>query len=340
MSNRSIRVAVKKNNISSCKSGVNVPCECSQKESDVSIYAKPKRSLPSKDKNSNKASVSSNSLLSRYSSSSHSNKKGQDIINNFTENFYLLEEEFPLELQESEALPSTLLNTFPSIRKIPKAEIVDNSRESVEQHDSIAIASHYSVASTSTHFLECNDPFELTLFLPSHSYLPEVSASDPETEIQTVNLEAFQESYRNKRTGTEDVLVSRSPYRKSAPNTNAINNFKEKGSCIGEKRKSFNGGKEGEKGKVTPQRCTSIPIHKPRKLKFNPKTAAARYVSDNIANNDRLSLDDEEDLIDYSEITATQLSRVSNTRQVPKHVKDKIVQANQELFKQQQRKNK
>lgn len=70
-----------------------------------------------------------------------------------------------------------------------------------------------------------------------------------------------------------------------------------------------------------------IPIHQPSKLKFNPKISAAKETAP------LLLVEEEGVLQDTSEINATKLSRVSTAKRNSRKVKQKIEQANENLFK-------
>lgn len=81
---------------------------------------------------------------------------------------------------------------------------------------------------------------------------------------------------------------------------------------------------------------SSVTVHQHTKLKFNPRVSTLVVKdSDSLGNREPIKEEKTAFLVDHSEITATNITRVSKNRKISKKVKKKIKVANAELFKDQ-----
>lgn len=232
----------------------------------------------------------------------------------YYDQYNLLENEHPLEVSDSSASSNiseiTEQTKLGTICRIPNTETAESLLKRKKQ--SSTIIDH--------------DPFELTLFQPtqrSSSESIKVTPFDSETEMRNIDFELFKESDKinstygyeaaHKMYDSDDQLFMRENERLK----------------INKQRHRVN---QDLQNANTSDGHSNIPIRQPVKLKFNPKTSAA-YVANNRKKNATMQLQEEEGELHYeSEITATQLSRVSNKKRIRKIIKEKIEQANQELY--------
>lgn len=235
-----------------------------QNENEIT---EPKKMLPASEEKPNSTSIFPQS----------SKASTVQSVGKFHKNFYLLDEEYPLNMSKSleEITEQDNVNTICRMQVEDEGvEFKSSVNETKSSNDTIL-----STASTS------EDPVSLTLLVPK------IDSLEEETEVQSIQFEnAYKaspsSSHKQEENYTQNTLNVISPF----------------------------------------------PAHIPSKLKFNRKTSIAKYtIDDPVISNNRLLVEEEEvSLLDESEITATQLSRVSES--TPKHIKEKIEQANQQLF--------
>lgn len=246
-----------------------------------------KEYLSTKNQNASSKSATSNDLVSSSNALDHKKLAHQE----FYEPSNLSEEDYPLE---SYVLAEE--GDISTIHRAPKLSKINKDNTDGASQNSTPLCG----------FRKVDDAYEIF---------------DLETELQTIELELYEELCNNNL----DDFASGSS---SASGKEQL-------------RKQNKEGNENCEVQEVQEVHSPIPVHEPGKLKFNPVASTATYVADATIGSEKFLLQkQEEDLRDTSEITATQLSRVSNTKQRSKDTKERIQQANKELFRDSKKQTK
>lgn len=319
---------------SSSKAKVDTACN-----NHYIMFRKESADLPTKQEEDNKPECSSGVFSD--------NQNLLQSIDRPISDFSLGEDEFPLEPSTHDGSISFDTEALTTLRKITVADVTDSIRDLILSSASVSPRSNSSMPSTSV------VDSDATLSEPPDLTLRPISPCDSEKEINNINFQIIQnrrvlasnrddddddddyddEDDDDDDDESEDEVTAVSFDKELMPDDDTANAASENQPRKGKwKRLLSSKERRGSGNSDTSDVRPSIPVHKPEKLKFNPIASTAKYLVDDTKGKERVQ-EDEENLRDDSEITATQLSRVSKKNRTRKRIKKKIEEANQELFR-------